>query len=52
MKQYEAPQCEVSPLDLETDFMNSATGGGFPVNPVDPFGNNSNGIMEEDEEYE
>ena len=52
MKQYETPRCEVSPLDLETDFMNGASAGGFPVDPVNPFGSNSDGIMEEDEEYE
>ena len=52
MKQYEAPLCRVSPLDLEADFLNGASAGGFPVDPVNPFGGNSNSVMEEDEEYE
>lgn len=51
MKPYEAPLCKVSPLNLEADFLNGASAGGFPVDPVNPFGSNSNGIME-DEEYE
>ena len=52
MKQYEAPLSRVSPLDLEVDFLNGASAGGFPVDPVNPFGSNSNGIMVEDEDYE
>jgi hypothetical protein len=52
MNHYEAPLCKVSPLNLETDFLNGASAGGFPVDPVNPFGGNSNSVMEEDEEYE
>jgi hypothetical protein len=52
MRQYESPLCEVFPLETETDFLNGASAGGFPVDPVNPFGSNSDGIMEEDEDYE
>ena len=52
MKQYETPLCEVFPVEMEEDFVNGASAGGFPVDPVSPFGSDSNGIMEEDEEYE
>ena len=52
MNHYETPLCEVSPLEMEADFVNGASAGGFPVDPVNPFGSNSVGIMEEDEEYE
>jgi hypothetical protein len=52
MKQYETPLCRACPLDLEADFLNGASAGGFPVDPVNPFGGNSNSVMEEDEEYE
>ena len=52
MKQYEAPLSRVSPLDLEADFLNGASAGGFPVDPVNPFGGNSNSVLEEDEVYE
>ena len=51
MRQYESPLCEVFPLETETDFLNGASAGGFPVDPVNPFGGNSNSVMEEDEEY-
>lgn len=52
MKQYETPLCEVFLLEMEADFVNGASAGGFPVDPVNPFGSNSDGIMEEDEDYE
>jgi hypothetical protein len=52
MNLYETPLCRACPLDLEADFLNGASAGGFPVDPVNPFGSNSNGIMVEDEDYE
>lgn len=52
MKQYETPRCWASPLDLEADFLNGASAGGFPVDPINPFGGGSNSVLEEDEEYE
>lgn len=47
MKQYETPRCNVRQLALEASFVTGASGGGFPVDPADPFGTGS-GIMEED----
>ena len=47
MKQYETPQCRVRQLEQEVSFLTGASGGGFPVDPTNPFGNSS-GIMEED----
>lgn len=52
MKQYETPRCWASPLDLEADFLNGASAGGFPVDSINPFGGGSNSVLEEDEEYE
>jgi hypothetical protein len=52
MKQYETPQCWASPLDLEAAFLNGASAGGFPVDPINPFGGGSNSVLEEDEAYE
>ena len=52
MKQYETPRCRACPLDLEAAFLNGASAGGFPVDPVHPFGGNSNSVLEEDEVYE
>ena len=49
MKKYESPRCEVDLLDLEADFLTGASAGGFPVDPTNPFGGNSNGVMEEDD---
>jgi len=46
MKPYETPSCRVRPLDLEVSFLNGGSAGGFPVDPVDPFGNSS-AVMEE-----
>ena len=46
MKLYETPLCRACPLDLEADFLNGASAGGFPVDPVSPFGGNS-AVMEE-----
>jgi hypothetical protein len=48
MKQYETPSCRVKQLDLEVSFLAGGSAGGFPVDPVNPFGNSS-GIMEEDD---
>ena len=48
MKQYETPRCRACPLDLEAAFLNGASAGGFPVDPVDPFGTHSGVLMEED----
>ena len=52
MKQYETPRCWASPLDLEADFLNGASAGGFPVDPINPFGGDSSSVLEEDEAYE
>ena len=49
MKQYEAPRCDADRLVLETSFLTGASAGGFPVDPSNPFGGNSSGIMEEDD---
>ena len=49
MKHYEIPACEVSQLDWEESFLTGASAGGFPVDPKNPFGGNSSGIMEEDD---
>lgn len=47
MREYVTPDCRVRELDLETSFVTGASGGGFPVDPADPFGTGF-GIMEED----
>lgn len=49
MKTYETPCCAVDLLELETDFLTGASAGGFPVDPTNPFGGNSSGVMEEDD---
>ena len=46
MKSYETPSCRCRSLDLEVSFLNGGSAGGFPVDPVDPFGTSS-GLMEE-----
>ena len=48
MKQYETPSCRDKQHDLEVAFLAGGSAGGFPVDPVNPFGNSS-GIMEEDD---
>ena len=50
MKNYVTPSCRVSRLDFEKSFLTGASAGGFPVDPTDPFGGNSNGVMEDDYE--
>ena len=50
MNIYVAPDSRVRQLDLETSFLTGASAGGFPVDPTDPFGGNSNGVMEDDYE--
>jgi len=47
MKPYEPPSCRCRSLDLEVTFLNGGSAGGFPVDPVDPFGTSS-GVMEEE----
>jgi hypothetical protein len=47
MKPYETPSCRCRSLDLEVTFLNGGSAGGFPVDPVDPFGTSS-GVMEEE----
>ena len=48
MKKYESPSSRVRPLELEVAFLNGGSAGGFPVDPVDPFGTHSGVLMEED----
>ena len=49
MKKYEIPLCEVESLEMETSFLTGASAGGYPSDPVNPFGSRSSGIYEEDD---
>ena len=49
MREYESPFCRVKEIDLESSFLTGASAGGFPVDPSNPFGSGTNGLMEGDD---